>query len=181
MIADQKLTTHFSLYELTVTANASLQAANRELTTEQLQKLNFLAHHCEQIRDFCGDASLRIHSGYRSEALNGATHGASSTSQHPRCEAVDFDVAGQPLDVTFALLLAAAKAGRFRFGQLILEQADRGYKDADGKESIAHWVHCSVIGTLAPEKIGQVLKMVAGPDGKPHYELVEQIKFAPEA
>ncbi len=177
MTPDMKLSEHFSLYELTVTSNAALQEKNRELDNAQVQKLATLALHCEAIRELCGGRPLNVHSGYRSLSLNGATKGASSTSQHPRCEAIDFDVAGQPLDDTFGKLLDAAREGKFTFGQLILESADRGYKDANGAESIAHWVHCSVIGTLPPEKVGQAMKMVAGADGKQHYELVEKLTF----
>jgi zinc D-Ala-D-Ala carboxypeptidase len=177
MIPDMKLSDHFSLYELTTTSNAALQEKNRELDNAQVQKLATLALQCEAIRKICGEFPLRVHSGYRSLSLNGATKGASTTSQHPRCEAVDFDVSGQPLEDTFNKLLDAARAGEFSFGQLILESADRGYKDADGRESIAHWVHCSVIGTLPPEKVGQAMKMVAGADGKQHYELVEKLTF----
>lgn len=173
MTSDMKLTEHFSLYELTSTSNEALQAKNRELTGEQVQKLVALAHHCEAIRRICGDGPLKIHSGYRSDALNGATHGSSSTSQHPRCEAVDFDVPGQDLGETFRLIHEAARAGKFRFGQLILEQAARPY-------GTVTWVHCSVEGTLDPMKIGQVMKMVAGQDGKPHYELVEKMDFPRE-
>lgn len=176
-----QLTPHFSLDELTVTNNAALQAKNRILTGEQVAKLEQLAQHCERMRDICGGLPLRVHSGYRSPDLNDATHGSSSTSQHPRCEAVDFDVPGQTLEDSFNHLLEAARAGKFQFGQLIIEEADRGYKDPDGQESIARWVHCSVIGTLDPAKVGQVMKMQAGEDGKPHYVLIDQIKFAPEA
>lgn len=177
MIADMKLSTHFSLYELTATSQAALQDKNREVTMAQVQKLGALALQAEAIREICGGRPLRVHSGYRSEDLNAATHGSAAHSQHPRCEAIDFDVSGQPLDDTFAELLRAAREGRFHFGQLILEEADRGYKDADGRESIARWVHCSVIGTLDRAKVGQAMKMVAGADGKPHYELIDKLDF----
>lgn len=173
MTPDMKLTEHFSLYELTATSNAELQAKNRELTTEQVQKLVALAHHCEAIRGLCGGLALRVHSGYRAPALNGATVGSSSTSQHPRCEAVDFDVAGQEIGETFRLLHEAARAGKFRFGQLIIEAAQRPY-------GAVAWVHCSVVGTLDRAKVGQVMQMKAGPDGKPHYELVEKLDFPEE-
>lgn len=170
----ENLSEHFTFEELTVTSNAALQADNRIVSGEQLSKLKALADHCELMRAICGEEPMKIHSGYRSPTLNGATVGSSSTSQHPRCEAVDFDVPGQTIEDTFQRLLASARAGQFRFGQLILEVADRGYETV-------RWVHCSVIGTLDPAKVGQVMKMVAGPDGKPHYELIDQIKFKPEA
>ena len=170
-MTNPKLSDHFSLFELTVTSNAALQAANREITDDQIAKLKALAAHGEEIRTICGGKPVNIHSGYRSPALNGATTGSSSTSQHPRCEALDLSVVGQDVSVTFGLLLVAAKAGKFRFGQLILEIADRGYAKVE-------WIHCSVIGTLDPAKVGQVLKMTAGQDGKPHYDLVTRLTFA---
>ncbi len=174
---DLQLTEHFKLSELTVTENAALQEKNRELTAAQIQKLATLALLCEEIRSICGEQPIRIHSGYRSPDLNAATKGSASHSQHPRCEAVDFDVRGQPLDYAFDALLRAARDGKFKFGQLILEQADRGYKDEDGRESIARWLHCSVIGTLEKEKVGQAMKMRAGIDGKQFYSLVEKLDF----
>jgi hypothetical protein len=174
---DLKLSDHFSLFELTATSNEALQSANRDLTTEQVQKLSTLALHAEAIREICGGIPLRVHSGYRAPALNGATLGSSSTSQHPKCEAIDFDVKDQTLDDTFRKLLEAGEAGTFRFGQLILEEADRGFKDAEGRECISRWIHCSVEGSLPREKIGQVMKMNAGTDGKPHYVLSKQIHF----
>lgn len=158
-MTDQQLSPHFSLYELTVTSNAALQADNRDVTPEELEKLRTLASDlCEPIRELCGGTPVRIHSGRRSPAVNGATQGASGTSQHPKCEAVDLDVPGQTVEDTFTALLTAAREGRFRFGQLILEAADRGYKSEDGTESISRWVHCSVIGTLDLAHVGQVMK-----------------------
>ena len=165
-----QLSEHFTLEELTATSNEALQAKNRELTDEQVEKLKILAAHAERIRELCGGRPVRVHSGYRSPDLNGATLGSSSTSQHPRCEALDLDVIGQPLPDTFNALLTAARAGKFKFGQLILERADRGL-------SVSEWVHCSVPGSLDPEKVGQVMKMEAGPDGKPHYVLIDRLNF----
>ncbi|MDE2019154.1 MAG: DUF882 domain-containing protein [Patescibacteria group bacterium] len=170
MLPDQKLSEHFSLYELTATSNAALQAANRDLTPEQLGKLCALAALCEELRAICGNTPMRVHSGYRSPALNGNTAGSSSTSQHPRCEAVDFDIPGQTLQESFDLIRAAARAGKIKFGQLIIERAERSY-------GIAEWVHCSVIGTLDPLKVGMVMEMQMV-DGKPHYILVEKFNFA---
>lgn len=169
MTPDMKLSEHFSLYELTHTDNEGYQAANRELTNEQLQKLGMLALHAEAIREICG-VPLRIHSGYRADRLNGATLGSSSTSQHPKCEAIDFDAKDQPLLDSFNKILDAAEAGKFKFGQLILERAQRPY-------GAVEWLHCSVPGLLPPEKVGQVMKMTAANDGKPHYELVKKLEF----
>lgn len=166
-VADLQLSDHFSLFELTVTANAGLQALNRRLSDTQVQKLTRLSRHGEGIRRICGGLPVRVHSGYRSLALNGLTVGASSTSQHPKCEGLDFDIVGQDLEESFLLLRAEAAAGRFCFGQLIIEEARRDY-------GVVRWLHCSVIGTINPSKVGQVLRMVNGA-----YEIVEQIKFEP--
>lgn len=168
--ADEMLSLYFSLYELTVTSNPLLQGSNRILTKQQIAKLKVLAQHADTIRAICGGLPVRIHSGYRSDKLNSATIGSSSTSQHPRCEAIDLDVKGQTIEDTFRRLLLAAKAGKFKFGQLILERAERSYGSAA-------WIHCSVVGTLSPEKIGQVMKMEAGPDGHSRYTLIDHLKF----
>ena len=165
---DQKLSDHFSLFEMTVTANGLLQEQNRILSDEQMQKLEKLSRHAEVIRSLC-KAPVHIHSGYRCGTLNGSTVGSSTTSQHPKCEAIDFDVAGQEVEDTFTTLLDAARKGELRFGQLILECAYRPY-------GVVKWIHCSVIGSLPAEKVGQVLKMNASADGKPVYTLIERIK-----
>jgi hypothetical protein len=167
--ADMQLSAHFSLYELTATANASLQEENRTLTDDQVSKLSVLAAHGEKIRDIV-NLPVVVHSGYRCNALNGVIPGSSSTSQHPRCEALDLAVLGQSVDDTFNILLAAAKMGSFQFGQLIIEEATRSY-------GVVRWVHCSVIGTLDPSKVGQVMKMVAGADGVTHYTMVDKLDF----
>lgn len=176
---DAQLSPHFSFFELTVTSNAALQADNRDVTPEELEKLRHLASDlCEPVRELCGGTPVRVHSGRRSPAVNGATKGASTTSQHPRCEAIDFDVPGQSVEDTFTTLLAAARGGRFHFGQLILEAADRGYKNEDGTESVARWVHCSVAGTLAPERVGQVMKANWNAErGKFDYVLMETVRW----
>lgn len=158
-MTDEQLSPHCSLFEITVTSNAALQVANRDLSGTVVDELRQTAEEVvEPVREICGGTPIRIHSGYRSPAVNGATQGASSTSQHPKGEAIDFDIPGQTVEDSFTAILTAARAGKFRFGQLILEAADRGYKSADGTESISRWVHCSRIGTLAPEHVGQVMK-----------------------
>jgi hypothetical protein len=167
--SDVQLSPHFSLYELTATANASLQEENRTLTDDQVAKLIVLAQQGEKIRELV-NLPVTVHSGYRCDALNGVIPGSSSTSQHPRCEALDLAVQGQSVDDTFNILLTAAKAGQFTFGQLIIEEAVRSY-------GVVRWVHCSVIGTLDPSKVGQVMKMNAGADGITHYVMVDKLDF----
>lgn len=161
---DIQLSEHFSLFELTTTSNLAFQQQNRLLSDNQVQKLKKLARHAEAIRSICSGA-VHIHSGYRSAALNGSTTGASSTSQHPRCEAIDFDIAGCDLEETFTKLRGAAAGGTFVFGQLIHETANRGY-------TVTEWIHSSVPGTLDRAKMGQVLVMKDGA-----YVLIDRVKF----
>lgn len=167
---DVKLSEHFSLFELTATSTQKLQDVNRILSNNQIKKLEVLANHCEAIREICGGTVI-IHSGYRSVLLNGVTSGSSTTSQHPKCEAVDFHISGQSVEMAFEKLLNAARSQKFKFGQLIIERASRGF-------DTVQWVHCSVIGSLDPTKVGQVMKMVAGQDGVPHYIFIDQLKFS---
>lgn len=178
------LSEHFSLDEVTVTSNAALQASNRILTGEQLGKLRDLAKNpdplqgMETAREICGGIPMRVHSAWRSDAVNESTKGASKTSQHAKGEAWDFDVPGQTVDETFDLLYKAAKAGNFKFGQLIIEEADRGYKNEDGTESISRWVHCSVVGTLNPDHVGQVMKAAWNEgEGKFDYTMVDRLSW----
>lgn len=165
-----RLTSHFTLYELTVTSRPELQELNRQLTPEQIRKLGTLALFAEDIRAVCGDKPMRIHSGYRTWTLNGQTPGSSRTSQHPLCEAIDFDAPDLSIEETFGTLLMAARTGDFSFGQLILERAQRPY-------GAASWIHASVRGSLPPEKVGQVLRMNSGADGVPAYQEICRIRL----
>jgi hypothetical protein len=163
------LSEHISLDELTVTDNSALQAANRDISESQFDKLKALALHCELIRSICGNRPIRIHSGYRSDALNAVTPGSSGTSQHTKCEAIDFDIPGVTVEDTFTELIQAARDAKFKFGQLILEQAENRF-------GVAKWVHCSVIGTLNPAHVGQAMKMTSK-DGVQKWDLIEQFHF----
>lgn len=161
---DRKLTEHFSLYELTATSFAELQAQNRELNELQISKLKQVAMLGETVR-FILEVPIIIPSAYRCFALNSKV-GGSPTSQHMRSEAIDFIPKGMDLPLAFALLRKAAKAGNIRFGQLIYEKQNRPY----GKE----WIHISLGHPYRDKSLcGQVMTMV---DGK--YHMVEEIKDA---
>lgn len=175
---DQQLSPHFSFYELTKTSNFEMQESNRDVTDDEFRNIGLLAQFAEGIRHICGDRPLNIHSGRRSLAVNSATRGASDTSQHLRCEAIDFDVAGLTIQETFDMLLQAARDKKFCFGQLIIEECDRGYKNADGTESIGRWVHASVVGTLDPAKVGEAERADwSETEQRFIYTLVDRIKF----
>lgn len=170
MEPDRKLSDHFGFYELTITSNAALQERNREVAPEDAGKPEALARYAEIPRGILG-GPMRVHSGYRCPELNGQTPGSAKTSQHMKWEAIDFDEPGVAVEETFRKLLEAARARKFQFGQLILEEA------ADRFGGVVKWVHVSMIGTLDPAKVGQVLTKKDGADGQPVWTLIEQIQF----
>lgn len=173
MEINDKLSEHFTFGELTVTSNAALQAANRVEAQKYIPSLKALAAFLEVIRD---GRPLAVNSAFRSADLNKATKGSSPTSQHPMGQAADLHRPGQTVDETFAEILALFKATKISFGQLIDESANRGYKNADGTEALARWVHVSLGRDYwKPERCGEVLRKVDGPDGKPIWTLLEKV------
>jgi len=170
--ADRKLTDHFSLFETTVTNNASLQQKNRLLSPNQVEALTEACRLAEAVREAIG-GPVDCHSAYRCPELNGATPGAAKKSQHMLCQAMDLSPAGPDTEATiqaaFDKILAAAKAGKFKFGQLIIESANRSY----GK---ALWIHISLGAPWRdPSRCGEVMKMVAAADGTPEYTMLEKV------
>lgn len=163
-VNDRKLSEHFSVYELTATSFADLQAQNRDLNGLQLDKLSQLAELLETVRLIL-EVPIIISSAYRCFPLNMKV-GGSQTSQHMRSEAADFIPKGMDLPLAFSLLRKAAKEGNIQFGQLIYEKQDRPY----GKE----WLHISLGYPYRDKSLsGQVM---TNNDGK--YHMVEEIKVA---
>ena len=151
---DQRLTDHFSLYELTKTSVTKFQEQNRRLTLDQISKLTVLARLLEHIR-YIVDSPLMITSGYRCPELNTAI-GSTSRSQHLLCEAADFVVPGQDLTKVFKLIWSDIKDKRSNVGQLIFETADRPY-------GVISWIHVSLGTPYRPsEKCAQILRMNDG-------------------
>lgn len=169
--ADRDLSPHFGLFELTKTNNAALQAKNRILTDAQLMKLHELALLTEKIRAIMGCA-IDIHSGFRCPDLNAATTKAAPKSQHMLCEACDWTTVGPDdealVEAAFQKVLVAARRGDIKFGQLIVEKAQRGF-------SKSVWVHISMgLPYRDPARCGEVMRMVEK-DGEQVYTLVERI------
>lgn len=162
-VDDRKLTDNFTLYELTATSHANLQAENRVLNEVQIGKLTDLARLLERVRDIL-ECPLVIHSGYRCTALNRAV-GSRDDSQHLRSEAADFVPKGMDLLIAFSMIRNAAEARQIEFGQLIYEKAQRSYGTTE-------WIHISLGAPYRKaETCGEVLSMNAG-----KYELIEQVK-----
>ncbi len=152
----EKLTPHVTLEDMTRTVHADLQAINSTVTTEERAKLTLCAVLYEVFMVVLG-CDLEIHSGRRCPRLNRRV-GSSDSSQHLRNEAFDFSPKGPDTEKTikaaFDKLLAAAVAGKFQFGQLIMETS------ADGREGRKFWIHASLGAPYRdPARCGEVFRM----------------------
>jgi uncharacterized protein YcbK (DUF882 family) len=89
-----KLSENLELAEVIRSSTARRLGIKNEPTAIHLNNLKILAEKIFQpIRSHFG-RPIFISSGYRSAALNKATPGASTTSQHSRGEAIDIDMDG---------------------------------------------------------------------------------------
>jgi hypothetical protein len=89
-----KLSKHLELAEVIRSSTAKRLGIKNEPTAEHLANLKLLAENIfEPIREHFG-RPIFISSGYRSAALNKATPGSSTTSQHSKGEALDIDLDG---------------------------------------------------------------------------------------
>lgn len=164
---DKPLSPHFTLYQLTRTDHADLQEENRHVTADEEAKLQVVAELLEKCREAIG-GEIDVHSGRRFLTLNKRV-GGSDRSQHMKCEAADFSPAGPDSEATvtdaWQKIATASRAGKFKFGQLIVESAP----GRDGGRSV--WVHISLGAPYRnAERCGEVLSMK---DGK--YTLISKI------
>jgi zinc D-Ala-D-Ala carboxypeptidase len=124
-----KLSTNFSLSELTKSEAASRLGLDNDPTQEIISSLQALVNHILQpVRDKFGP--VVVTSGYRSPEVNKAI-GGSATSDHCKGQAADFEVLGKDNRE-----LAIWIAENMQFTQLILEFYKPGVPDSG-------WVHCS--------------------------------------
>lgn len=154
MIANQKLTTSFSLYDLTRTDRADFQERNRQVTPDQITKLTELARLLEHVVFVLG-TNLTVHSAYRCPDLNAAV-GSTPKSQHLLCEAADFVPGTQDLGIAFRTIWKDIKDTGTNVGQLIHEKAQRSYGTTE-------WIHISLGVPYRPlEKCKQILRLENG-------------------
>lgn len=85
----RRLSAHFSLAELTVSAEAARRGLANIPTGADLAQLKWTAEAMEVVRSILGDRPIIVLSGYRSPAVNKAV-GGSPTSAHMTGHAVDF-------------------------------------------------------------------------------------------
>jgi hypothetical protein len=145
---------HFQPSELIRTSRRGFEAAQAAGLTDPKVAPSLLALATtilDPIRDHVG-RPVRINSGYRSPALNAATPGASSTSQHVRGEAADLVIVGGSEADLWDLWRWIGWASPLRFGQVIFEDA----RPADPNGGA--WIHVSLgLGWRVPSRCGQRL------------------------
>lgn len=122
-----KLTSHFSLEELTTTNKKALASKNLKEAKANLTLMEDLALFAEQVRAFI-NVPMVITSGFRCEELNKSVGGV-KTSQHRFFRAIDFIPKGMDLDECFSRL----KMSNLVYGQLIKEQSGS-----------SAWIHVSM-------------------------------------
>jgi hypothetical protein len=138
-----KLSEHLDLLEVTRSTEAKRKGISNEPTAEHLANFKLLAEKVfEPIRNHFA-VPIHISSGYRSNALNKAIGGASS-SQHCTGEAIDIDMDGT--NVTNKQIFDFIKE-KLNFDQLIWEF---------GTDKNPDWVHVSYESTGKQRK--QILK-----------------------
>lgn len=130
-----QLSEHFSLAEMTVSANAVRLGISNAPPPDILVRLKIVAAQMERVRERLGGNAIQISSGYRSPAVNRMAGGA-KTSAHLEGWALDFVCPsyGSPLEVAQRIQRSA-----MTFDQLIHEYG--------------RWVHIS----FDPRRRGQCL------------------------
>lgn len=84
-----QLSEHFSLAELTVSANAARLGLDNRPGPDIMPRLRVVAAQLEKVRELLGGKPMRITSAYRAPAVNTAAGGAKA-SAHLAGWAVDF-------------------------------------------------------------------------------------------
>ena len=125
-----KLTTNFSLLELTKSQTAERKGIDNTPSPEHQENLKLLCESVLQpVRDHFGKV-VTISSGYRSPELCTAI-GSKITSQHAKGQAADFEIFGVSNKT-----LADYIDSELHYDQLILEY----WNESDPNSG---WVHCS--------------------------------------
>ena len=142
-----QLSEHLSLAEVTRSETAKRNGVSNMPTEAHIANFKLLAEKVfEPIRTHFGKP-IHISSGYRSDALNKAV-GGSSSSQHCTGEAIDIDMDGSAHGITNKMVFDYIK-DNLQFDQLIWEF---------GTDANPDWVHVSYESTGKQRK--QILKAV---------------------
>ena len=148
-----KLSTNFSLNELTKSQTAERKGIDNTPSAEHQENLKSLCTHVLQpVRDHFGQV-VSVSSGYRSPELCTAI-GSKITSQHAKGEAADFEIFGVSNKE-----LADWIHYNVNYDQLILEY----WKESDPNSG---WVHCSYSENQKRRQYLKAMKV----DGRTKYE-----------
>ena len=152
----EKISEHLSVKEVTKSATATKLGIDNSPTPQHLANLKLLAEKVfEPIRAHFGKP-IGVSSGYRSAALNKATPGSSSTSQHCSGEALDLDQDLTGTGITNKEVFEYIK-NNLEFDQMIWEY---------GTDKEPDWVHVSYESSGKQRK--QILRCTRV-NGKPSY------------
>lgn len=147
-VPDRYLSPHFKLSELVNTNTGRAKGLANDPTPEIEKNLERLCKEAlEPIREICGP--LKINSGYRSDAVNKAV-GGSTTSAHSYGFAADLN----PLKMSWKELMDKTLAAKLKLDQIIFEHT---------------WVHVGLAHPKVKGQRGQALTMFVK-DGKTTYE-----------
>ena len=128
-----RLSTHFSLKELTHSQTAERKGINNIPSLYEVDSLKMVCENIlEPVREHYG-IPFTPSSGFRCEDLNKAI-GSSNKSQHLSGQAVDFEIPGVP-NMELSLWIKE----HLDYDQLILEFYKENIPDSG-------WVHCSYVG-----------------------------------
>ena len=148
-----KLSTNFSLNELTKSQTAERKGIDNTPSAEHQENLTSLCTHVLQpVRDHFGQV-VSVSSGYRSPELCTAI-GSKITSHHAKGEAADFEIFGVSNKE-----LADWIHYNVNYDQLILEY----WKESDPNSG---WVHCSYSENQKRRQYLKAMKV----DGRTKYE-----------
>ena len=149
-----KLSSNFSLKELTASQTAECKGINNNPNEDQIDKLKLLCENVlQKVRDHYSKV-VTVSSGYRSPELCVAI-GSSQNSQHAKGEAADFEIFGLS-----NAELCKWIADNLEFDQMILE-----YHKLD--EPNSGWIHCSY---KSEDNRKQILRAYRNGTGKTCYE-----------
>jgi hypothetical protein len=149
-----KLSSNFSLKELTASQTAERKGINNNPNEDQIDKLKLLCENVlQKVRDHYSKV-VTVSSGYRSPELCVAI-GSSQNSQHAKGEAADFEIFGLS-----NAELCKWIADNLEFDQMILE-----YHKLD--EPNSGWIHCSY---KSEDNRKQILRAYRNGTGKTCYE-----------
>ena len=149
-----KLSSNFSLKELTASQTAERKGINNNPNDDQIIKLKMLCENVlQKVRDHYSKV-VTVSSGYRSPELCVAI-GSSQNSQHAKGEAADFEIFGLS-----NAELCKWIADNLEFDQMILE-----YHKLE--EPNSGWIHCSY---KSEDNRKQILRAYRSGTGKTCYE-----------